>query len=58
MGGGVAQVYQELCKKHATFRERSENTDLAACNLPLSTAADALPESFLCKLHEAFHTSA
>lgn len=24
-----AQVYQELCKKHTTFRERSENTDLA-----------------------------
>ena len=25
----LAQVYQELCKKHPTFRERSENTDLA-----------------------------
>ena len=23
------QVYQDLCKKHPTFRERSENTDLA-----------------------------
>jgi hypothetical protein len=22
-------VYQELCKKHTTFRERSENVDLA-----------------------------
>jgi hypothetical protein len=24
-----AQVYQDLCKKHPTFRERSENTELA-----------------------------
>lgn len=23
------QVYQDLCKKHTTFRERSENVDLA-----------------------------
>lgn len=23
------QVYQDLCKKHPTFRERSENADLA-----------------------------
>jgi hypothetical protein len=23
------QVYQELCRKHKTFRERSENVDLA-----------------------------
>ena len=23
------KVYQDLCKKHATFRERSENADLA-----------------------------
>ena len=39
---GVAQVYQELCKKHATFRERSENTDLAVHNLPPLPAASAL----------------
>ena len=25
----VVQVYQDLCKKHPTFRERSENADLA-----------------------------
>jgi cobalamin biosynthesis protein CbiD len=25
----AAQVYQDLCKKHTTFRERSENVDLA-----------------------------
>lgn len=25
----VGQVYQELTKKHPSFRERSENTDLA-----------------------------
>ncbi len=24
-----SQVYQELCKKHTTFRERSENVDVA-----------------------------
>ena len=33
------QVYQDLCKKHTTFRERSENTDLAVCSLPLLAAA-------------------
>ena len=27
------QVYQELCKKHPTFRERSENADLAVSAL-------------------------
>ena len=27
--GWRQQVYQELCKKHPTFRERSENADLA-----------------------------
>jgi hypothetical protein len=25
----LLQVYQDLCKKHTTFRERSENVDLA-----------------------------
>jgi len=25
----MLQVYQDLCKKHPTFRERSENADLA-----------------------------
>lgn len=25
----LLQVYQELCQKHKTFRERSENVDLA-----------------------------
>ena len=30
------QVYQELCKKHTTFRERSENTDLAVRGSPSS----------------------
>ena len=34
----LLQVYQELCKKHTTFRERSENTDLAvrSSNIPLT----------------------
>lgn len=27
------QVYQDLCKKHPTFRERSENADLAVRQL-------------------------
>ncbi|KAK9904151.1 hypothetical protein WJX75_005475 [Coccomyxa subellipsoidea] len=27
--GRYMKVYQDLCKKHPTFRERSENTDLA-----------------------------
>lgn len=27
--GRYQKVYQDLCKKHTTFRERSENTDLA-----------------------------
>jgi uroporphyrinogen decarboxylase len=27
--GRYMKVYQELCKKHPTFRERSENADLA-----------------------------
>lgn len=25
----LPQVYQDLCKKHTTFRERSENVDIA-----------------------------
>ena len=29
------QVYQDLCKKHTTFRERSENTDLAVSSILL-----------------------
>lgn len=28
-GCTIPQVYQDLCKKHTTFRERSENVDLA-----------------------------
>ena len=27
--GRYMKVYQDLCKKHKTFRERSENVDLA-----------------------------
>ena len=27
--GRYMKVYQELCKKHTTFRERSENVDIA-----------------------------
>ena len=30
------QVYQDLCKKHPTFRERSENADLAVTQLHVS----------------------
>ena len=29
------QSYQDLCKKHPSFRERSENADLAVRALPL-----------------------
>ena len=29
------QVYQDLCKKHPTFRERSENADLAVSFIAL-----------------------
>lgn len=30
--GRYMKVYQDLCKKHKTFRERSENVDLAVCH--------------------------
>ena len=30
--GRYMKVYQDLCKKHKTFRERSENVDLAVQN--------------------------
>ena len=33
VGVVVLQAYQELCKKHTTFRERSENADLAVSAL-------------------------
>ena len=36
MLAACAQVYQDLCKKHPTFRERSENTELAV--RPMSCA--------------------
>jgi len=39
-----AQVYQELCKKHPTFRERSENTDLAVRPCADATARSACLE--------------
>ncbi len=31
--GRYMKVYQELCKKHTTFRERSENVDVAVRGL-------------------------
>ena len=40
------QVYQDLCKKHPTFRERSENADLA---VSLSYAySSSLPATICC----------
>lgn len=32
--GRYMKVYQDLCKKHKTFRERSENVDLAVQTRP------------------------
>lgn len=43
------QVYQDLCKKHPTFRERSENADLAVGQICSCNCVRANKQPVLCE---------